>query len=92
MSKIHDFKLVDSVSIKRVLSHLDWRSLFQNYLDVDDLYQPFCGIMHDLIRRFVSFKGVIGARKYPPYIINLLEQRFRIYHLTFAKDARYLEN
>ncbi|KAK6035570.1 hypothetical protein COOONC_26925, partial [Cooperia oncophora] len=71
------FKVLgDFESLDGYLSTVDWLTLFDQYVSMDDVYQRFCRLLYHALSLFVPMK-VREIR--PPHITNLLTQKERLF-------------
>ncbi|KAK6045761.1 hypothetical protein COOONC_16734, partial [Cooperia oncophora] len=75
-----DFLNVDYRGLDGYLSTVDWLTLFDQYVSMDDVYQRFCRLLYHALSLFVPMK-VREPRplRYPPHITNLLTQKERLF-------------
>ncbi|KAK6059379.1 hypothetical protein COOONC_02994 [Cooperia oncophora] len=53
---IRDFKNADNDKIVHALTSIDWWSVFDSYVDIDDVYSRFIAILHEIIDRHVPLE------------------------------------
>ncbi|CAJ0590132.1 unnamed protein product [Cylicocyclus nassatus] len=75
-----DYASGDYVAISACLDTIDWWSLLDNSCSIDDMYQRFLDLLHDLLSRFIPLKRArYETDHYPTHIKNLIEQRDRLF-------------
>ncbi|EYC16425.1 hypothetical protein Y032_0033g2652 [Ancylostoma ceylanicum] len=75
-----DFSMADVAAIKAELSSIDWFQVFANYTDVNDVYTRFIQVLHKTISRFVPYRKPRDTfEHYPPHIVNLFDQKRRLF-------------
>ncbi|EYC41325.1 hypothetical protein Y032_0573g156 [Ancylostoma ceylanicum] len=76
-----DFLSVDYSRLNHYFSGVDWLSLFDSYVTVDDLYQRFLSVIYEGLARFGSMKlPTAQTLRYPAQIKSLLEQKQRLFN------------
>ena len=76
----YDFDSADKRAICNELSSLNWLAIFDNYLNIDDVYERFCQVIHAIIEHFVPkrTRKPTSFIQYPPHIMRLFEHRAQL--------------
>ncbi|KAK6011327.1 hypothetical protein OSTOST_23594, partial [Ostertagia ostertagi] len=84
-----DYHHMNREGISYHLKKINWLAAFSDYNNIDDIYARFICIIHNLIEQFVPLKNIeTHTGNYPQHILNLLEQRERI----FEESSNALES
>ncbi|CAJ0595038.1 unnamed protein product [Cylicocyclus nassatus] len=74
-----DYMGGDYLAMSSALDTIDWWTLL-DATSINDAYQRFIDLMHDLLSRFVPYKKKMSRPcDYPLHIKNLIEQRNRLF-------------
>ncbi|EYC34225.1 hypothetical protein Y032_0001g311 [Ancylostoma ceylanicum] len=75
-----DFLRADYTGLSNYLSRINWWDVFQDYVNVDDVYKKFCRVIYSGFAKFVPMRSPkVCVVKYPMHIRNLLEQKERLF-------------
>ncbi|KAK6045095.1 hypothetical protein COOONC_17400, partial [Cooperia oncophora] len=82
LTRFIDFLHADKGKIRQALSDIDWLEVLNFYADADDAYNRFASVIHNIISRHVPIKYFekCASSRYPKHIVNLFEQRERLFH------------
>ncbi|KAK6009736.1 hypothetical protein OSTOST_25307 [Ostertagia ostertagi] len=77
-----DYPRANAVEINNVLDKIDWFSVFDRYISIDDVYDRFLSIVHTIIERYVPIRKQVSLwETYPRHIRNLYEYRERLFQI-----------
>ncbi|KAK6035884.1 hypothetical protein COOONC_26611, partial [Cooperia oncophora] len=77
-----DFKNADNDKIVHALTSIDWWSVFNSYVDIDDVYSRFIAILHEIIDRHVPLEQFErhSSSRYPKHVLNLFNNVIGFFH------------
>ncbi|KAK6057376.1 hypothetical protein COOONC_05105, partial [Cooperia oncophora] len=78
--RFRNFRACNKIAISQRLLSINWLDLFNGYDDVSDVYNRFCCVIERVIDEFVPISEKnVDMPTYPPHILNLIEQKTRLF-------------
>ncbi|KAK6032679.1 hypothetical protein OSTOST_01133, partial [Ostertagia ostertagi] len=78
--EVRDFKAADYGAIGHYLSEVDWIGSFASVESVDEKYEMFIAILHDVINKFVPYRRSKRGRLHlPAYLVRMVSRRNKLW-------------